>query len=75
VRKFLLGDTARTSGIPDDELPIFTLGFEVAHAMMGVYLPTVEEWDGVFEEGGWRCTRKHHIDTPAATVIFELESL
>ncbi|QWF85970.1 methyltransferase domain-containing protein [Amycolatopsis sp. CA-230715] len=73
VRRFLLGDATRTSGIPDDRLPIFTLGFEVGHDLMGVYLPTIDEWDGVFEEGGWRCVRKHLIDTLTVSVVFELE--
>jgi hypothetical protein len=73
ARRFLLGDTARTTDIPDRDLPIFTLGFEVAHHMMGVYLPTLEEWDEVIAESGWRCVRKHVIETPAATVVFELE--
>ncbi|MFI0154258.1 phenylpyruvate C(3)-methyltransferase [Streptomyces lydicus] len=73
VRRFLLGDATRTVGIPDRELPVFTLGFEVGHDMMGVYLPTLDEWDGVFEEGGWRCVKKHAIDSLSVSVVFELE--
>ncbi|MFE3648650.1 MULTISPECIES: phenylpyruvate C(3)-methyltransferase [unclassified Streptomyces] len=73
VRRFLLGDATRTVGIPDGELPIFTLGFEFGHDMMGVYLPTLDEWDGVFEEGGWRCVKKHPIDSLSVSVVFELE--
>lgn len=73
VRRFLLGDTTRVPDIPDDKVPVFTLGFEVGHALMGVYLPTFDEWCGVFEEGGWRCLNKHLIEMPAGTVIFELE--
>ncbi|AUS77187.1 SAM-dependent methyltransferase [Actinoalloteichus sp. AHMU CJ021] len=72
---FLLGDATRTSGIPDDQLPIFTLGFELGHDMMGVYLPTLDEWDDVFEEGGWRCVRKHLITSLSVSVVFELERL
>ncbi|MGW7488601.1 class I SAM-dependent methyltransferase [Streptomyces sp. NPDC054786] len=75
VRRFLLGDTARTTTIPDSEVPVFTLGFEVAHRMMGVYLPTLEEWGGVFEEGGWRLVAEHRVETPADSVIFELEPI
>ncbi|GHG75511.1 hypothetical protein GCM10018980_72950 [Streptomyces capoamus] len=75
VRRFLLGDTARTTTIPDSEIPVFTLGFEVAHRMMGVYLPTLQEWRGVFEEGGWRLVAEHRVETPADSVIFELEPL
>lgn len=72
VKRFLLGDTARTSGIPDREKPVFTLAFETAHDFMGVYLPTLAEWEGVFEEGGWTCHNVRTVDTPADSVLFEL---
>ncbi|MFE6049548.1 methyltransferase domain-containing protein [Kitasatospora sp. NPDC056446] len=75
VKRFLLGDTAMTTEIPDSEIPVFTLGFEVAHRMMGAYLPTLEEWNGVFAEGGWRLVEAHLVVTPADSVIFELEPL
>jgi hypothetical protein len=73
VRKFLLGDTARTAGTADADLPVFTLGFEVGHALMGVYLPTLQEWQAVFEPGGWNCVRTYSVEMPAASMIFELE--
>lgn len=73
ARRFLLGDTARSTGYADSEVPVFTLGFEVAHALMGVRLPTLDDWHGVFDDGGWRCAATHLIDTPAASAIFELE--
>jgi phenylpyruvate C(3)-methyltransferase len=83
VRRFFLGDTTRvllnTSpresryAISEEDVPIFTLGFEVAHAMMGDYVPTMDEWEGVFAEGGWRCVQKHLIQPPSLSVIFELE--
>ncbi|MFC0006884.1 methyltransferase domain-containing protein [Micromonospora siamensis] len=73
VKKFLLGDATRTVGIPDSETPVFTLGFEVGHDMMGVYMPTMDEWDGVFAEAGWHLTKKHLIDALTASVVFELE--
>lgn len=73
VRRFLLGDATRTAGIPDEQLPIFTLGFELGHHMMGVYLPTLDEWNGVFEEGGWRLRRRHLVDGLSVSVVFELE--
>jgi SAM-dependent methyltransferase len=73
VRRLLLGDTARTTTIPDTDIPVFTLGFEVAHRMMGVYLPTLEEWNGVFADGGWRLIAQHRVETPADSVVFELE--
>ncbi len=75
TRRFLLGDATRTVGIPDDELPVFTLGFEVAHDLMGTFIPTVADWESVFEEGGWLLRRKHTIDLAVGEVIFELEQL
>lgn len=81
ARRFLLGDTTRIlldsarskHAVTEDNVPIFTLGFEFGHAMMGVYLPTMEEWEGVFAEGGWRCVKRHPIESPYPSVIFELE--
>lgn len=81
ARRFLLGDTTRALmnnsrskyAVSADNVPIFTLGFEFGHAMMGVYLPTIEEWEGVFIEGGWRCVRRRLIEAPSLSVIFELE--
>lgn len=72
ARRFLLGDTVRTTGIPDTEVPIFTLGFEVGHALMGVYLPTLDEWHEVFADCGWQRITTHVSDALAGTVVFEL---
>ncbi|MFR9789284.1 class I SAM-dependent methyltransferase [Streptomyces sp. MB22_4] len=73
VRRFLLGDATRTVGTPDHELPVFTLGFEVAHDMMGTFLPTVADWESAFAESGWGLRHKHVIDMTVGEVIFELE--
>jgi hypothetical protein len=73
VRRFLLGDATRVAGLEADELPMFTLGFEVGHDLMGVYLPTLDEWDGVFEEAGWRCANRRVITDLTVSVVFELE--
>lgn len=85
ARRFLLGDATRILldndaggskyAVTEDDVPVFTLGFEFGHAMMDVYLPTMEEWEGVFEEGGWRCVGKHLIESLSLSVIFELEPL
>lgn len=72
VRRFLLGDTARTTGIPDRDKPIFTLAFETAHDLMGVYLPTLAEWESVFEESGWTCLNARPVRVPADSVVYEL---
>ena len=81
ARRFLLGDATRIlldsarskHAVTEENVPIFTLGFEFGHSMMGVYLPTIEEWEGVFADGGWRCVKRHLIDTLSLSVIFELE--
>jgi SAM-dependent methyltransferase len=73
AKRFLLGDTGRTTEHADGDHPVFTLGFEVGHALMGVKLPTLDDWRGVFAESGWTCKAEHLIETPAASFIFELE--
>ena len=83
ARRFLLGDTTRILmnkprsqyAVTEDNVPIFTLGFEFGHAMMGVYIPTMEDWEGVFVDGGWRCVKRHLIETQSLSVIFELEHI
>lgn len=81
AKRFLLGDTVRVlldkpqseHAVSENDVPVFTLGFEFGHALMGDYLPTMEEWDGVFGEGGWVCVKKHFVNSPSVSVIFELE--
>lgn len=75
VRRFLLGDATRTVGVADRDLPVFTLGFELAHDMMGAFLPTTADWESVFEESGWRLLHKYWINIAAGEVIFELTQL
>ncbi|GIJ29219.1 hypothetical protein Vqi01_43810 [Micromonospora qiuiae] len=73
VRRFLLGDATRSVGVAEQEMPVFMLGFEVAHDLMGTFIPTTADWESVFTEGGWRLRHKHAIDMVANEVIFELE--
>ena len=84
VRRFLLGDETRgllhsagskppIAQVTGDNVPIFALGLEFGHVLMNVYIPTMEEWYGVFAEGGWRCVKGHELQRPAFAVIFELE--
>lgn len=86
VRRFLLGDETRgllhsagskppVARVTEDNVPIFALGLEFGHVLMDVYIPTMEEWYGVFAEGGWRCVKGHELQKPAFAVIFELEPL
>lgn len=73
ARRLLLGDATRTSGIPDAELPVFTLGFELGHALMGITIPTIADWESAFEEAGWTLAAINRIDMTVGEVIFELE--
>ncbi|GAA2399555.1 MULTISPECIES: SAM-dependent methyltransferase [Streptomyces] len=73
VRRFLLGDATRTVGYADRDVPLFNLGFESAHDLMGQYIPTIDEWHGVFAETGWKLVGEEAITSPAASVVFELE--
>ena len=68
-----MGDTVKTQGLADEATPVFTLGFEVGHALMGVYVPTMAEWSEAFAEGGWTCVTRHVSNVLTGTVIFELE--
>jgi phenylpyruvate C(3)-methyltransferase len=73
ARSFILGDATRTIGVRDQDLPVFTLGFELAHDMMGAYMPTLADWESVFESSPWRLRKKHSIGISVGEVIFELE--
>jgi phenylpyruvate C(3)-methyltransferase len=73
AQAFLLGDATRTIGVRDQDLPVFTLGFELAHDMMGSYMPTLADWESVFESSPWRLRKKHSIGISVGEVIFELE--
>ncbi|KAG9498439.1 hypothetical protein J7337_009244 [Fusarium musae] len=83
VQRFFLCDTMRILvdnpktryAVSEENVPIFTLGFEFGHALMDVTLPTVEDWEDVFEAGGWRCLRRHCMMPPSLTMLFELEPL
>jgi SAM-dependent methyltransferase len=72
ARRLLLGDATRTTGIADVDLPVFTLGFEFGHDLMGVQIPTVADWESVFEEAGWELIKANRIDMAVGEVIFEL---
>ncbi|KAK3386466.1 methyltransferase MppJ [Podospora didyma] len=83
AKRFLLGDETRgllysagsKAPYTGGDVPIFALGLELGHVLMDVYIPTMEEWYGVFEEGGWRCVRAYELEQPAFAAIFELEPI
>lgn len=74
VKRFLLCDTYRADPKIEQDKPIFTLGFEVTHAMMGQYIPTVNEWIDLFKQAGWECETQTQIGIPNSA-IFDLRPI
>ncbi|MFI6114809.1 methyltransferase domain-containing protein [Kitasatospora sp. NPDC051164] len=75
ARVFLLADTTirpRTEG-EDSRLPVFSSGFELAHALMGVPIHTREEYERLFERGGMHLRRTVPFGAPY-TYLFVLEA-
>lgn len=72
AHRFLLCDTYRSERLHDPELPIFTLGFELTHALMRQTVPTRGQWLDLFGEAGWRCVAVHDVGIPFSC-IFDLE--
>ena len=71
LKRFLFSDTYRSDlPIPGDT-PIFTLGFEFTHDLMGQFIPNVAEWQDLFEEAGWTCKAQHDLSI-AYSAIFDL---
>ncbi|PPK71292.1 class I SAM-dependent methyltransferase [Actinokineospora auranticolor] len=71
ARTFLLADTYRSERLTHPDTPIFTLGFEYTHAMMGQHIPSIEEWRTLFAKTPWNLTGFHPLDI-AYSAIFEL---
>lgn len=71
VKRFLLSDTYRSDLPASRHVPIFTLGFEVTHAVMGQYIPSVAEWMDLFDEAGWECVERRDLGIPFSS-IFDL---
>lgn len=71
LKRFLLSDTYRADLPASRQVPIFTLGFEVTHAVMGQYIPSVAEWMDLFAEAGWTCVERRELGIPFSA-IFDL---
>jgi hypothetical protein len=62
---FVLADTmARPTEDPTDSLPIFSVGFELAHALMGVPLHERSTYEDLFRTAGLRVRRRVPFGTP-----------
>jgi histidinol-phosphate aminotransferase len=73
ARYFLLADTALRTDHDEPMAPIFSLGFELAHAFMGVTLQPRQTYEAAFEAAGLRLLRRAPFGLPA-TWIFLLEA-
>jgi len=71
LRRFLFSDTYRSDFPAPGHMPIFTLGFEFTHDMMGQYIPNIPEWEGLFDEAGWDLEGRHDLSI-AYSSIFDL---
>ena len=72
AQRLLLCDVVRTPGAPGPDTTIFTLGFELIHALMGVYIPSREEWLTAFRAAGWDLVAEHPVTAPPSGILFEL---
>ncbi|MFI5932102.1 SAM-dependent methyltransferase [Actinoplanes sp. NPDC051494] len=70
---FLLGDTTVRPAGTAPTLPIFSSGFELAHALMGVPIYTREAYEQLFAQGGLRLRRTVPFGAPH-TYLFVLET-
>ncbi|ANP48590.1 SAM-dependent methyltransferase [Streptomyces griseochromogenes] len=72
ARRLFICDVVRTSDLPGPDTTVFTLGFEAVHALMGDYLPTLDQWHEAFGEAGWECRTVQPTTTPPNGYLFEL---
>jgi histidinol-phosphate aminotransferase len=74
ARYFLLADTTTQPAYqPDQQLPIFSLGFELAHSFMDVSLQTRESYEAAFVAGGLQILQCVPFGAPS-TWLFLLEA-
>lgn len=69
ARYFLFCDTFRSNLPPHPTIPTFTLGFEFFHALMGQYIPSLDEWREVFQKAGWTCRKEVKVGIPFTTIF------
>jgi SAM-dependent methyltransferase len=73
ARCFVFADTFRMPMHPQpDELPIFSLGFELVHGVMGIRLHTPNDYVEAFRKGGLSVKEMRHFGAPN-TYIFVME--
>lgn len=68
----IICDTYRSDLPPACRHPIFTLGFESVHAIMGQEIPSLEEWMDVLSEAGWHRAEVIDFELPPHTALMHL---
>ncbi len=68
----IICDTYRSDLAPTATHPVFTLGFETAHAVMGQLIPSLDEWTDVLAEAGWHRADVVDFDLPPYTALMHL---
>jgi hypothetical protein len=65
ARTFVLADTMIRPAQPADAtLPVFSAGYELAHALMGVPLHTKDTYEALFAQAGLRTRQVLPFGTP-----------
>jgi SAM-dependent methyltransferase len=65
----IICDTYRSDLPPTSRHPVFTLGFETAHAVMGQEIPSLPEWMDVLAEAGWDRADVIDFELPPCTAL------
>ncbi|MFJ6795419.1 class I SAM-dependent methyltransferase [Streptomyces sp. NPDC091268] len=68
----IICDTYRSDLPATETHPVFTLGFETAHAVMGQAIPSLAEWNDVLAESGWHRADVIDFDLPPYTALMHL---
>lgn len=69
LKYFLFCDTFRSDLPPSQEIPMFTLGFEILHSFMRQYIPSINEWRILFKEAGWDCIQEIETGIPYTNIF------
>jgi SAM-dependent methyltransferase len=68
----IICDTYRSDIPAGGQHPVFTLGFEMAHAVMGQMIPSLDEWAEVLAEAGWNRADVIDFELPPYTALMHV---
>lgn len=68
----IICDTYRSDLPSTERHPVFTLGFETAHAVMGQMIPSLGGWTDVLAEAGWHQAGVIDFGLPPYTALMHL---